>query len=185
MAKAEHSPDAQNLILVNFDIFKHSEPRSSSNYYVIRFDLNLSSIDECHFDLIWFKESGSAHQCLYFVTFEQLLSSPNNYKGKEITIEGFIFLGFETMVLSEELKHSGYAEGHLIPGVTMLWIEGGIPIDIHDELYEQHMVGPSERYGKVLVRGIFQHGGQYGHLGAYRYQISPLEIQLLSWSPSQ
>ena len=117
------------------------------------------------------------------VTFKQLLSNPNQYNGKEITIEGFAFLGFETMVLSDELNHSGYAEGHLIPGERMLWIEGGISTDIYDELYEQHMMGPSERYGKVLVRGVFQHGGQYGHLGAYKCQISPLEIQLLSWSP--
>jgi hypothetical protein len=119
------------------------------------------------------------------VTFEQLLSSPNQYSGKEITIEGFVFLGFETMVLSEELNKSGYAEGHLIPGERMLWIEGGIPTDIHDELHQQHMMGPSERYGKVLTRGVFQYGGQYGHLGAYKYQISPSEIQLLSWSPPQ
>ena len=116
------------------------------------------------------------------VTFEQLLSNPNQYNGKEITIEGFVFFGFETMVLSEELKHSGYAEGHMIPSETMIWIEGGIPTDIHDQLYEQHMMGPSERYGKVLTKGIFQYGEQYGHLGAYDYQITPSEIQLLDWS---
>ena len=119
------------------------------------------------------------------VTFEQLLADPNHFNGKEITIEGFVFLGFEIMVLSEELNPSGYAEGHLIPDERMLWIEGGIPADIRDELYEQRMMGPSERYGKVLVRGVFQYGGQYGHLGAYQYQISPSEIQLLSWSPPQ
>lgn len=119
------------------------------------------------------------------VTFEQLLSDPSKYNGKEITIEGFVFLGFETVVLSEELKHSGYAEGHLIPGERMLWIEGGITTDIHDELYEQHMMGPSEHYGKVLVTGKFQYGGQYGHLGAHKYQITPSKIQLLAWSPTQ
>jgi hypothetical protein len=119
------------------------------------------------------------------VTFGQLFSDPGQYNGKEITIEGFIFLGFETMVLSEELKHSGYAEGHLTPGERMLWIEGGIPTDIHDGLHEQHVMGPSERYGKVLVTGTFQYGGQYGHLGAHRYQITPSEIQLLSWSPPE
>ena len=119
------------------------------------------------------------------ISFEKLLSNPNQYNGKEITIEGFVFLGFETMVLTEKLKHSGYAEGHLIPGERMLWIEGGIPTDIHDKLHEQHMMGPLERYGRALVKGIFQYGGQYGHLGAYRYQISPSEIQLLSCSPPQ
>ena len=119
------------------------------------------------------------------ITFEQLFSNPSQYNGKEITIEGFVFLGFETMVLSEELRLSGYAERHLVPGERMLWIEGGIAADIRDGLYEQNMMGPSERYGKVLVRGKFQYGGQYGHLGAYKYQITPLKIQLLAWSPTQ
>ena len=119
------------------------------------------------------------------VNFEQLFSNPSQYNGKEVTIEGFVFLGFETMVLSEELKKSGYAEGHLIPGERMLWIEGGIPTDIHDKLYGQQTMGPFERYGKVLAKGTFQYGGQYGHLGAYKYQISLSEIQLLSWYPPE
>ena len=94
------------------------------------------------------------------------------------------FLG-ASMVLSEELKKSGYAEGHLIPDERMLWIEGGIPTDIHDKLYGQQTMGPFERYGKVLAKGTFQYGGQYGHLGAYKYQISLSEIQLLSWYPPE
>jgi hypothetical protein len=119
------------------------------------------------------------------VTFEQLLSNPSQYNGKEITIEGFVFLGFETMVLSEELKKSGYAEGHLIPGERMLWFEGGIATDIYDNLYEQNMVSPDELYGKILAKGTFHYGGEYGHLGAYKYQISHSQIQLLSCSPPQ
>ncbi len=125
------------------------------------------------------------------VTFEQLLSNPGQYNGKEITVEGFVFLGFETMVLSEELKKSGYAEGHLIPGERMLWIEGGIPTEIYDQLQEQNMPGDyegraePEKFGLLKVKGIFSYGGQYGHLGAYKYQISTSQIQLLSWSPLQ
>lgn len=117
------------------------------------------------------------------VTFDQLFSNPNRYNGKEITIEGFVFFGFETMVLSDELTDSGYAEGHLIPGERMLWFEGGLPTKTYDQLYKQDMMGPSERYGKVLATGLFQYGGQYGHLGAFKYQISPLEIELIPWSP--
>ena len=117
------------------------------------------------------------------VTFEQLFSNPSQYNGKHIAIEGFVFFGFETMVLTEELKHSGYAEGHLTTSSRMLWFEGGIPTDIYDKLYEQNMMGPSERYGKILVKGTFQYGGQYGHLGAFKYQITPSEIQVIVWSP--
>jgi len=119
------------------------------------------------------------------VTFEQLFSNPDKYNGKNIAIEGFVFIGFETIVLTEELEYSGYAEGHLVPGERMLWIEGGIPLDIHNELYEQTMMGPSERYGKILAKGIFNYGGQYGHVGGYEYQITASEIQLLEWSPPQ
>ena len=117
------------------------------------------------------------------VTFEQLFSNPSQYNEKQIAIEGFVFFGFETMVLTEELKHSGYAEGHLTTSGRMLWFEGGMPTDIYDKLYEQNMMGPSERYGKILVKGTFQYGGQYGHLGAFEYQITPSEIQVLAWSP--
>ncbi|MFC2068920.1 hypothetical protein ACFLTP_07955 [Chloroflexota bacterium] len=45
------------------------------------------------------------------------------------------------------------------------------------------MMGSSERYGKILVTGTFQYGGQYGHFGAFEYQIIPSEIQVLAWSP--
>ena len=43
------------------------------------------------------------------IIFEELFSEPEKYHEQIIVIEGFIFLGFETMVLSEELIHSGYA----------------------------------------------------------------------------
>ena len=101
-------------------------------------------------------------------TFQQLLSNPNQYNGKEITIEGFVFLGFETMVLCEELRYSGYAEGHIVPGERMLWFEGGVPTEIYDRLYEQNMMGPNEQYGELRVEGIFRYGGHYGHLGGYK-----------------
>ena len=117
------------------------------------------------------------------ITFEQLYSAPEKYHEKTIVIEGFIFLGFETMVLSEELIYSGYAEGHLIPSGRMLWFEGGLPTEIYDQLFEQNMMGFSENYGKLRVEGVFQYGGEYGHLGMYHYQITPSEIELLTWSP--
>jgi hypothetical protein len=117
-------------------------------------------------------------------TFEQLFSNPDQYSGKDINLEGFVFLGFETMVISEELKYSGYTEGHLIPNGRMLWIEGGVPTDIYNGLFEQKMMGPAERYGKVLINGIFEYGEKYGHLGGFESQIIPQEIQLLDWSPT-
>lgn len=74
------------------------------------------------------------------VTFEQLFSNPEQYNGKTITIDGFYFHGFEVIVLCEALEYSGYAEGHLIPEGGMMWVEGGIPVEVYDQLYEQQMM---------------------------------------------
>jgi hypothetical protein len=117
------------------------------------------------------------------LTFEQLFTDPAQYHGRQITLEGFYFQGFEVIVLSERLEPSGYAEGHLVPKGSMLWVEGGIPPEIYDRLYEQDMMGPEERYGKMRVTGIFEYGGQYGHVGGYDAQITPSEVELLPWSP--
>jgi hypothetical protein len=117
------------------------------------------------------------------VTFNQLFADPDKYNGNEITIEGFYFHGFEVIVLSESLEFSGYAQGHLIPEGKMVWIEGEIPQEVYDKLYQQQMMGPLERYGKVRVKGKFEYGAEYGHLGAYNAQIIPSEIEVLPWSP--
>ncbi len=119
------------------------------------------------------------------VTLEQLLSSPQQYNGKTVVVETFCFSGFETIVLSERLELSGYAAGHLVPKGRMLWIEGGIPREVYDRLYQQQMMGPTERYGKVRVKGKFEYGGQYGHLGGFNARITPAEMELLAWSPPQ
>jgi hypothetical protein len=118
------------------------------------------------------------------VTFEQLFANLEEYDGKHIIIEGFYFGGFEVQVITESLSYSGYAEGHLVPKGQMIWVEGGIPQDIHDSLYIQQMTGPEERYGKVRVTGKFEYGGKYGHVGGYSSQIVPDEVVLISWSPS-
>ena len=117
------------------------------------------------------------------VTFEQLSTNPQQFNGRDVIIEGFYFQGFEVVVLSENLIYSGYAQGHIIPEGTMLWIEGGIPKEIDDSLYEQYMMGPSERYGKIKVRGKFEFGERYGHLGQHNCQIIPVEVELIPWSP--
>lgn len=118
-------------------------------------------------------------------TFDQLLARPIQYNDKMVTVDGFYFHGFEVIVLSEKLVYSGHATGHLIPRGEMIWIEGGIPIEVYDNLYQQRMMGPTERYGKVRITGKFQYGGTYGHLDSYTYQITPSEVELLSWSPPE
>ncbi len=117
------------------------------------------------------------------IGFDELFNAPEKYNGREIQIEGFYFHGFETIVLSEKLEYSGYAEGHLVPKGRLMWVEGGIPKEIYDVLLIQDMMGPTERYGRVMITGKFQQGGQYGHLGAFNVEIVPAKVQLLAWSP--
>ncbi|MHC4310561.1 MAG: hypothetical protein ACYSSN_11500 [Planctomycetota bacterium] len=117
------------------------------------------------------------------VTFEQLFSAPEEYGGKDIVIEGYYYQGWETIVLCEELVYSGNAPGHLIPKGKMLWIENGVPREIYDSAYQQQMMGPLERYARVRIKGKFEYGGKYGHLGGLDSQIIPSEVVLVPWSP--
>lgn len=118
------------------------------------------------------------------VTFEDLLSSPEKYNGKDITLEGFYFGGFEASVFSEALKSYGYADGQLAPEGPTIWVEGEIPKDVFDGLYKQQQNGYNERYGKLRISGKFQYGQGYGHLGRFNYQITVKRAELLQWSPS-
>ncbi|MFC2042240.1 hypothetical protein ACFLTV_01910 [Chloroflexota bacterium] len=118
------------------------------------------------------------------VTFKQLFLAPDQYNGKDIIIEGYYYQGWETIVLSEELVYSENAPGHLIPDGEMLWIEQGVPKEIYDNAYQQQMMGPLERYAKVRITGIFEHGEKYGHVGGFDSQIVPSEVELLAWSHS-
>ena len=116
------------------------------------------------------------------VTFDQLKANPDEYDGRTIIVEGFYFHGWEIIVLSEKLEPSGLAEDHLTPKGTMIWVEGGIPPNIHDSLQRQQMMGPEERFGKIRIKGECETGGKYGHTGNYDSQIKPTEVELLQRS---
>ncbi len=127
----------------------------------------------------------AAQQSYTPFTFEQLFASPAKYNGKTVTVEAFYFHGWETIVLSETIKPSGYAPGHLVPEGKLIWVEGGIPKEIFDKLYVQQQMGPEERIGKLRIKGKFEYGGKYGHVGGFDAQITPSEVELLPWSPPQ
>ncbi|MEE9248960.1 MAG: hypothetical protein V3U79_09720 [Dehalococcoidia bacterium] len=117
------------------------------------------------------------------VIFTELFSGPDQYNGRDVVLTGFYFHGFETIVLSERLEFMGFAEGHLWPRGQMVWIVGSIPKGVYDQLYQQEMIGPLERYGKLRIKGRFEHGDRYGHAGGFSAQIVPSEVELLPWSP--
>ena len=118
------------------------------------------------------------------VTFDELFASPDRYNGRDIVLTGFYFHGFESTLLSEKLEFSGRAEGHLWPRGEKLWVENNaIPREIYDQLPQQQMLGPIERYGKLRIKGRFEYGGRYGHGGGLNAQIVPSDVELLPWSP--
>ena len=116
-------------------------------------------------------------------TLVELLASQDRYNGREILLEGFYFQGWESALLSERMEASGLAEGHLWPTGQKVWVEGSIPSVVYYGLHQQDMIGPVERYGKVLIKGTFQSGERYGHLGGFDAQIVPSEGEVLEWSP--
>ena len=119
------------------------------------------------------------------VTLDELFADPGQYNGTDILLEGFYFDGWETTVLSERLELTGQAEGHLWPRGRMVWIENNLILaEVYDQLYQQEMIGPLERYAKLRIRGRFEHGGRYGHVGGFTAQIVPTEVELLPWSPA-
>ena len=111
-------------------------------------------------------------------TLAELLASPDRYNGREILLEGFYFQGWESNLLSESMEPTGQAEGHLWPAGQTIWVEGPIPSVVYDGLHQQDMIGPVERYGKVLIKGIFQSGEGYGHLGGFDAQIVPSDVEV-------
>jgi hypothetical protein len=117
------------------------------------------------------------------LTFGELFSRPESYNEKEITIEGYFWQGWETIVFSEELDYFMSSRRALAPGGRMMWVEGGIPKDIYDRLYTQQSPGPVERFGKVKITGEFHYGGEYGHLGGFKAEIAPAKVEILDWTP--
>jgi hypothetical protein len=117
------------------------------------------------------------------VTFAGLFTKPESYNEKTITIEGYFWQGWETIVFAEELDYFMSSRRALAPGGRMMWVEGGIPKDVYDRLYVQSGPAGDERFGKVKVTGTFRYGGKYGHVGGFNAEIAPVSVTLLDWTP--
>jgi hypothetical protein len=117
--------------------------------------------------------------------FARLAASPEMYSGKTVTIQGFWFDGFEIVVLAEGLEPSGFADGNVRPGGTMIWVQGGLPEDVSKQLSLQpdNPTGYPAHYGRVELTGDLEYGGKYGHMDAYRYRLTVQRASLISPSP--
>ena len=82
------------------------------------------------------------------------------------------------------MEYTGRAEAHLWPQGNMIWIENNaMPGEVYEQLYQQELIGPIERYGKLRIKGTFEYGGRYGHVGGFTAQIVPSHVELMPWVP--
>jgi hypothetical protein len=119
------------------------------------------------------------------VTFDQLISQADRYQGRTVTLEAYYFAGFEISALCGAVGPANSGPWRIVPSGTLIWVAGGIPLDLFNQLYTQSETpsGYPERIGRLRVTGVFETGARYGHLDAYDYQINVTAAQLLEWSP--
>jgi hypothetical protein len=111
------------------------------------------------------------------ITFADLIAQPNNYDRQLVKVQGFWFDGFEIVVLASRLEPSTFAPGNVQPAGDLIWMKGGLPQPVSNDLHLQpnNPTGYPAHYGEVVVTGIFEFGTRYGHMDAYRFQLTVLD----------
>lgn len=95
-----------------------------------------------------------------------LLSNPERYQGREICTEGVYLSGFEASALGASTYQ---VSGAVYLTEPVIWIERA-DIRSKGDCFETQTTPPSE-FCTVTVCGLFECGGEYGHLGAYECQL--------------
>ena len=121
------------------------------------------------------------------VTFEELLAKPEQYNGKTVTVDGFYVNSMEATVLAGSIKFMPSGESKELTTVgNTIWFAGFLPQKVRDKLYAFTSPGAGQQhYAKVRVTGLFEYGGKYGNLFAYRYRVTASSVELLDWTPPQ
>jgi hypothetical protein len=115
------------------------------------------------------------------VTFDQLINQPDIYNNQFVVTDGFYFSGFEIAALAFSLIPATYNPDNVTPSQPLIWITGNLGQSVYDNLQQQNNTpsGYPERFGKVRITGQFQYGNKYGHLDAYKYQITVTQAEIL------
>jgi hypothetical protein len=100
------------------------------------------------------------------VDISDLLSNPERYQGREICTEGVYVSGFEVSALGASTYQVGGAVHLAEPAI---WIESA-DVRARGDCFETQTIPPAE-FCTVTVCGLFECGGEYGHLGAYECQL--------------
>jgi hypothetical protein len=119
------------------------------------------------------------------VTLNDLISNPQQYNGKTVTVDGIYVSGWESMVLAEDIKFTvnGDFKELSVTGKP-IWFAGSLPLDVQNKLYQN--TSPTaglQHFGKVKVTGLFEYGDNYGYGKIYKYRITATKVELLDWTP--
>lgn len=100
------------------------------------------------------------------VSIEELRSNPRLYNGKRIKTTGIWVSGFETNALSDSTVEQN---GVVFLKQPAIWLQEN-PITNKQGCFTVEEFPPAT-FCTVNVEGVFEHGGSYGHLGGYQFQV--------------
>jgi len=118
------------------------------------------------------------------VTFEQLMSNPERYNGKNIILDGYVFIGWEWCSLNESFEYVVSDVKYVrSKGERVQIKECRIEDEIRNRLYQQHVgVNPPDLFGKIRIKGKFEY---FKERVEHKAEITPLEVEILMWYPPE
>lgn len=102
------------------------------------------------------------------IDFSELVANPAKYDGKVVRTAGWYVDAFETSALGRSTEQRGNATYLTEPSI---WINRAVVLS-ETECFTTETIPPA-RFCRVEVEGEFEYGESYGHLSAYKYQITP------------
>jgi hypothetical protein len=117
------------------------------------------------------------------VPFSELVSEPERYNGRTISVEGIYVNGWGWTLLTEYVAYIGTGNTReLKPVGDSIWFEGQIPQEIQGRLYQITAAGETAYYGKLKVSGVFETGGSYSPANQFKHRITAKKVELLDWT---
>jgi hypothetical protein len=129
---------------------------------------------------------GCAAHSRVSTTLTELVSQPDKFNDKTITVDGIYVIGWEWTVLADDIKFTGSGNPKELNVIgNSIWFAGIIPPDIMSRLYQytSPAAGP-QHFGKIRVTGRFE-SGKYGNWDEYKYRITASKVELLDWTPPE
>jgi hypothetical protein len=120
-------------------------------------------------------------------TLAELVTQPQQYSGKTVTVEGIYLNDWAVTVLADDVRFIGGGDTKELEIYgNSIWFSGFLSKEIREELYSYTSpeAGP-QRYGKIRATGVFETEGKYGNMNQYRYRITVDSAELLDWTPPQ